>query len=564
MTTLLEREKLDLEIVTCPLCGNHQFQTEFVKNGFQVQKCSACHLELLNPQPSDGQLDEIYSSNYFLGDKSEKSLAQVAEMKRATAQLYLKSLLNYGAPQGGRLLEVGCGSGDFLREAQLMGFEVTGVEYPPYAVADARAKVEAGGGLVYCGEVADLDLPQGYYDVCVLSDVVEHVRRPDQFIQLLHRLLKPGATLLLVTPTLSSWSARLLGQHWMEYKTEHLYYFDNNTVQTLLFQNGFRQMLVQPNFKMLTLRYIFDHFARYPVPVITPTTNIVRRLLPRPLLDRRLKFAASGVRITAQAQPVRARPLLSVIVPVYNEKATFSQMFEQLINKEMEEVDIEIVVVESNSKDGTRQEVLKYQDHPRVRLMLQDRPRGKGNAVRAGLKEATGDFILIQDADLEYDMNDYAMLLKPLIEGRTAFVLGSRHGLGGVWKMRQFTDQPGTSFTMNLGHIVFTSLVNLFYFQRLKDPFTMYKVIRRDCLAGLEFECNRFDFDFELVIKLLRKGYKPLEIPATYNSRSFKEGKKVSMWRDPLTWIRALTRFRVQPLRLEENIARANRQQREA
>jgi hypothetical protein len=106
----------------------------------------------------------------------------------------------------------------------------------------------------------------------------------------------------------------------------------------------------------------------------------------------------------------------------------------------------------------------------------------------------------------------------------------------------------GVAMVVNVGHLLFVGLLNTLYRQRLRDPFTMYKVFRRDCLHGLTFECDRFDFDFELVIKLVRKGYVPLEIPVNYSSRSFKEGKKVSMLRDPLTWIRALVKYRFSSL----------------
>ncbi|MEI6046639.1 MAG: glycosyltransferase family 2 protein, partial [Chloroflexota bacterium] len=252
---------------------------------------------------------------------------------------------------------------------------------------------------------------------------------------------------------------------------------------------------------------------------------------------------------------------------VFNERKTFSQVMELLVQKEIDGLEMEIVVVESNSTDGTREEVLKYKDHPKVKLILEDKPQGKGHAVRTGLAHAAGDFILIQDADLEYDLNDYEELLAPLRAGTSAFVLGSRHGQPtgynrtanrSAWKIRHFIDQPEMGLLLNFGHIFFTTALNVLYGQRTKDPFTMYKVFRRDCLFGLNFECNRFDFDFELVIKLWRKGYKALEIPVSYNSRSFNEGKKVTIFRDPLTWLRALARFRVQPLNLVKNVREAN------
>jgi hypothetical protein len=162
--------------------------------------------------------------------------------------------------------------------------------------------------------------------------------------------------------------------------------------------------------------------------------------------------------------------------------------------------------------------------------------------VRTGLARAAGTMVLIQDADTEYDVDDYDALLEPLLDLRRAFVLGSRHV--GSWKVRRFENQPAASAFLNIGHILFATALNVMFGQSIQDPFTMYKVFRRDCLHRLHFECNRFDFDFELVIKLLRKGYVPLEVPVNYASRSFTEGKKVSAFRDPLTWIRALAKYR--------------------
>ena len=190
-----------------------------------------------------------------------------------------------------------------------------------------------------------------------------------------------------------------------------------------------------------------------------------------------------------------------------------------------------------------------------MKLILEEQPRGKGYAVRIGLKAATGDYVLIQDADLEYDLEDYDGLLEPLVAGRAAFVLGSRHGGRNVWKMRQFTGQFGLSLFVNLGHWFFVTLINVLFLQRLRDPFTMFKVFRRDCLYALEFECNRFDFDFELLVKLIRKGYRPIELPVNYRSRAFKEGKKVQMFRDPLSWLRALAWLRfvkIDPMKVVE------------
>jgi glycosyltransferase involved in cell wall biosynthesis len=234
---------------------------------------------------------------------------------------------------------------------------------------------------------------------------------------------------------------------------------------------------------------------------------------------------------------------LTVVVPVFNEGKTARETLDALLAKQIPGVQFEVIIVESNSTDGSRDIVLGYKADPRVKIILEDTPRGKGHAVRAGLACATGDIILIQDADLEYDLNDYEELLIPIITGRQTFVLGSRHGPGG-WALRKFDDQPLHALFLNFGHWTFAIMINLALGIWLNDPFTMYKVFRRDCIEGLTFESNRFDFDFELLMKLVRKGHRPIEIPISYKSRSFKEGKKVSMIRDPLTWLRAVVKYR--------------------
>jgi glycosyltransferase involved in cell wall biosynthesis len=251
------------------------------------------------------------------------------------------------------------------------------------------------------------------------------------------------------------------------------------------------------------------------------------------------------------APPAERRLKLSVVMPVYNERATFQQVMKELLAKEMDGVDIEICIVESNSTDGTREEVLTYANHPRVRLFLEDKPSGKGHAVRKGFELATGDIILIQDADLEYNLDDYEKLIDPIRNFEASFVLGSRHPGGNRhWKIRHFENQRSVSRMMNVGHIFFTWFLNVCFRQSLRDPFTMYKVFRRDCIHNIRFECNRFDFDHELVGKLVRNGFSPVEINVTYSSRSFDEGKKVSFFGDPPTWIMACVRHRFSQLHI--------------
>jgi SAM-dependent methyltransferase len=537
----------------CPVCQSKRLYYAFSIDGHRLERCADCCFMLLNPQPSDAELAAIYTDSYFLGDGSAESKQRVSDMKRATARRYLDEVQRYRGNTGGRLLEIGCGSGDLLLEAHSGGYEVTGVEISSAAAETARARVP--DARVVCAQPDTVELPRGSFDVCMLCDVIEHVRDPLRVLEHLRELLKPDGVLYIATPALDSWSSRLLKNRWMEFKVEHLSLFRTATMQYLLYRAGFGQVVIGPGWKVLNLGYVADHFARYPVPVVSSLVQVVARLTPRPLRELNVPVVASGMAVCARPATVVGRPKLSVIVPAYNEAATFDALMRQLVKKELPGMDVEIIVVESNSNDGTRERALAYRDHPRVRLVLEDRPRGKGHAVRAGLDQATGDFILIQDADLEYDLHDYEALLEPLLHGRTMFVLGARHG-GTAWKMRQFAGQRMLSGFFNLGHIFFTTLVNVLFGLRLKDPFTMYKVFRRDCLAGLTFACNRFDFDYELLVKLVRKGVRPLEVPVNYRSRSFGEGKKVSMIRDPLTWLWALVRLRLMKVDPLGDIAR--------
>ena len=525
----------------CPLCVSSRLRYAFSHEGYRLVRCADCALLFSNPQPSDTELSAIYSADYFLGAESDEGRASTREMKRATARQYLSEIHRYAGAASGRLLEIGCGDGDFLVEAEAAGYHVTGVEYAPAACEQARARLTRGE--IICGELEKAALEGGQFDLCVLSDVIEHVRDPLAFLREIHRLLKPGGGIFIATPSLASWSAKLLKENWMEFKPEHLTYFEPKTLETALFRTGYHQVIVRPGWKILTFDYVAKHFQRFPVPVVTPLVNFVSRLLPERMRKKYRRVVASGMMVFARKTALPEKRSVSVVVPAFNEAATFQPLLDSVLAKTIPGLDLEVVVVESNSTDGTRELALKYQDHPRVRLVLEDRPRGKGHAVRTGLAHASGDFILIQDADLEYDLEDYDALLEPLVSGRAAFTLGARHG-GSAWKMREFTGQRLLSSALNFGHWFFTTMVNVLFLQRLRDPFTMFKVFRRDCLFGLRFECNRFDFDYELLIKLLRKGYQPIELPVNYRSRSFKEGKKVSLFGDPVSWVKVCLKLR--------------------
>ena len=207
-------------------------------------------------------------------------------------------------------------------------------------------------------------------------------------------------------------------------------------------------------------------------------------------------------------------------------------------------IDKEVIVVESNSTDGTRDIVKRYERTPGIRVVYEDAPRGKGHAVRTGLAHVTGTIILIQDADFEYDIDDYDALLEPILQHKATFVLGSRSLGLDDWKVRKYDSTPIKGLALNFMQVVFAKTYDVLYQQHVTDVNTMYKVFRADCLDGLNLESDGFDLDIELACKLARNGNSPMEVPVNYVARGFDQGKKIRFWRDGFPSYAAFFKYR--------------------
>ncbi len=220
---------------------------------------------------------------------------------------------------------------------------------------------------------------------------------------------------------------------------------------------------------------------------------------------------------------------LSVIMPVYNERDTISEILRQV--REVN-IDKEIIIVDDCSTDGTR-DWLKHLDKD-IKITYHACNKGKGEAIKTGLREARGDLVIIQDADLEYNPQEYYKLIKPIAEGKTDIVYGSRF-LGN------------SKFTVSChywGNRFLTFMTNLLYGSKLTDMETCYKVFRREVLISLKLEAVSFDFEPEITAKALKKGYNILEVPISYRGRGYHEGKKIS-WKDGLAALRCLLKFKI-------------------
>jgi len=215
---------------------------------------------------------------------------------------------------------------------------------------------------------------------------------------------------------------------------------------------------------------------------------------------------------------------LSVLIPVYNEEQGVATILERVAAVPVEK---EIIVVDDCSRDRTW-DILQGLKIPGLRLFRHDVNKGKGAAIRTALAEATGDAVIIQDADLEYDPQDYLRLLPPLIEGKSKVVYGAR----------QLGKQK---LLLHLGNRFLTWLTNVLYGTHLSDMETCYKLMAAEVAKGLTIECNRFDLEPEITAKIARRGYKIVEVPISYTPR---EEKKLSPWKDGLPALRALIRYR--------------------
>jgi len=283
----------------CPVCGqSDRISFEFQRNGNAIHSCKRCGLEFLFPQPADDTLSSIYSNSYFLGSKDPESIQRQDVLKRATAKLYLDAIAPFVRAPKPKLLEIGCGSGDFLMEAKSRGFEVEGLEYSEHAASDANTRL--CGPAVRVGSPEKKCLPTNEYDVIGAFDVIEHLRDPKQSLDYLYAALKPGGLLAIVTPSLNSWSRHVLGRYWMEYKTEHLTYFSRRSLTQLFQATGFDAVQFFPNYKVLSLDYVSSHFDRFRVPLASPLVHLLRRALPERLAHRPTKIVASGITAIAQ------------------------------------------------------------------------------------------------------------------------------------------------------------------------------------------------------------------------------------------------------------------------
>jgi glycosyltransferase involved in cell wall biosynthesis len=231
---------------------------------------------------------------------------------------------------------------------------------------------------------------------------------------------------------------------------------------------------------------------------------------------------------------------LSVLVPVYNEERTLEEVVRRVCAIPMAK---EIILVDDGSKDRSREILTRLKEENerandplnRIKVFLQPENQGKGAAIKTAISHVTGDVVIVQDADLEYDPKDYPSLLEPIQDGSADVVYGTRFAGGGAHRVHFFWH--------SLGNRALTLLSNMLTNLNLSDMEVGYKVFRADVLKGIELKSNRFGFEPEITVKLAKRGYRFYEVPISYHGRTYEEGKKIT-WKDGIAALYYMIRFR--------------------
>lgn len=262
----------------CPLCNGEGALPKYKDFSLPVHSC-ICGMVFLHPRPALPELKDRYGEDYYKSwGISAGTEGAPALMKKATFAVRLNKLPPF--IHAGKVLDIGCASGFFLEVARDAGWDVYGVELSDFAAALAQKKF---GDRIFAGTLEDAKYPDSSFDLVTLSDLLEHVPVLDAFIKQVKRILKSGGHLMIVTPNVAGLSARIMGKHWIHYKTEHLYYFSPRTLRQLFERHGFEIVSIHAADKYFDVNYIIHQLQSYPNRILTPGSRMLAWILPKSL-----------------------------------------------------------------------------------------------------------------------------------------------------------------------------------------------------------------------------------------------------------------------------------------
>ncbi len=503
------RSRANARFVSCPACRADAERYLFHESGARFVQCRSCDVVFVNPPAREVR-------DYF--DVQPPGGATVEDRQHVRKEL--EDVLRYAT-------EVHCAQRGSAPARVLVAGRLPGEEsISSTAHVDAlRLTRDETLRLVHEADVSPIVAAVSHdVELVVLNQLLEACPRAADAVTQLAARLPPRALLVVVYSNTASLAGRILRHNWGRFFHWKAVYFNSENLRSMLERAGLRFLEQSSVNTSYTVTRALD--------LVLPGTRVAS-------LARRVGLAAATARVPTgtyvaifeRGDESEVDERLTVVVPVFNEAAYVRDVLDELLAKQFV-IPHDVVVVESNSTDGTREIVQTFEGRAGLRIIYEDAPRGKGAAVRRGMKAAAGTIVLIQDADFEYDLDDYDALLEPIVQRRTSFVLGSRSLGLDDWKVRRFARSRVKAFLMNVAHLLFARIFNVLYQQRVTDPATMFKVFRRECIEGIEFRATGFNFDIELACMLAKKGYSPMEVPVNYVGRGFDEGKKVEFIRD--------------------------------
>lgn len=488
----------------CPVCASDSERYLFHKLGVRFVRCRSCGLVYANPPAAAtrryfdvdavGQHHRERDRQLFLDDL-------VAMTRRAADQFRA----HRGRP---------------AEQIVLAGRTLSGADDALAAIGVTVAHLDDDDAdrVTTLADVSPITRHIGpHTSVLVLNELLEACAGTSDVMRGLLAALPDDAIVVVAFNNVRSFPARVMRRYWSRFFVWKSVYFDNDNLDRLMDAVGLRPI---GHRKLAT-----PHTAGYVSEQLTGPHRMTR-LLDWSRLGDAIVHLPVGTWVASYERVQTEPDVLSVIVPVFNEAQYVAEVLEALLAKELS-INKEVIVVESNSTDGSREIVRGFEGRPGLRVVYEDAPGGKGNAVRKGLAEARGSICLIQDADFEYDLDDYDALLEPILRHRTSFVLGSRSLGLDDWKVRRYASKT-KAFLMNFAQLLFAKTFNVLYQQRTTDINTMFKVFRRECIEAVRFRGGGFNFDIELVCQIVAGGFSPMEVPVNYVARSFDEGKKIN------------------------------------
>ncbi|MEZ4361887.1 MAG: glycosyltransferase family 2 protein [Kofleriaceae bacterium] len=510
----------------CPACQEDVPSYLFHRAGVRFVRCASCAAVYVNPARTEpvNNLDVDRFHPFANPRDRELMIEDMGALLDRVASDYAKS---HAAPLERTLL-----LGRYLPEfAKLPQAEAVGLQVAQFNDDHFRQLALDSDLAPLAAQLAAR--PQ----VVILQELLESCANPDAVMAKLVEAL-PANTVFIVTYTnADSLPARMLRRHWASFFESKSVYLGTSNLTALLARHGLVLRAQYPLPVTRTVRYVFDMAARV-APALTVAHSFPLQDAAVPLrVGNRVAVFQRNSREAGRAEK------LSIVMPVFNEERFAAQVIDAVLAKQLP-IDREVIIVESNSTDGTRDIVRRYETVPGVRVVYEEKPRGKGHAVRTGLAHVTGSIVLIQDSDFEYDIEDYDALLEPILQRKTQFVLGSRSLGLDDWKVRKYDTTPIRGVALNFAQVVFAKTYNLLYQQSVTDVNTMFKVFRVECLDGLDLHSNGFELDIELACKLARNGNAAMEVPVNYAARGFEDGKKIRFWRDAIPSYFAFFRYR--------------------